>query len=307
MRTFVQQELPSFASAWHDPVSRRRFLQLMGASLALAGLNACTRQPEEHIVPYARSPEALVPGQPLFFATALPLSGFATGVLAESHMGRPTKIEGNAQHPASLGATDVFMQAAVLSLYDPDRSQTVQQAGRVRTWNALLTALHIALEEQRLTAGAGLRILTETVTSPTLAQQLQQLRTLFPQAMWHQYEPVGRDAARAGARLAFGEDVQTTYRFDQAQVVLALEADVLASGPGHLSYARAFMRHRQVRQGQTTMHRLYVVESTPPSPGPAPITAYLCAPVRLLALPVPWPRPWKGTYRLVRPRLTPHG
>ena len=158
--TFGQQDLPSFTAAWHDPVSRRHFLQLMGASLALAGLNACTRQPEERIVPYARFPEALVPGQPLFFATALPLSGFATGVLAESHMGRPTKIEGNAQHPASLGATDVFMQAAVLSLYDPDRSQTVQQAGRVRTWNALLTVLQSAMEAQRLTAGAGLRILT---------------------------------------------------------------------------------------------------------------------------------------------------
>ena len=261
--TFGQRALPFFTAAWHDPVSRRHFLQLMGASLALAGLNACTRQPEERIVPYARSPEALLPGQPLFFATALPLSGFATGVLAESHMGRPTKIEGNAQHPASLGATDVFMQAAVLSLYDPDRSQTVQQAGRVRTWNTLLTVLQSALEAQRLTAGAGLRILTETVTSPTLAQQLQQLRTLFPQALWHQYEPVGRDAARAGARLAFGEDVQTTYRLDQAQVVLALEADVLASGPGHLAYARTFMRHRQVWQGQATMHRLYVVESTP--------------------------------------------
>jgi molybdopterin-containing oxidoreductase family iron-sulfur binding subunit len=262
-RAFVQQEMPSFASAWHDPVSRRRFLQLMGASLALAGLNACTSQPEEPIVPYARSPEALVPGQPLFFATALSLSGFATGVVAESHMGRPTKIEGNTQHPASLGATDVFLQASVLSLYDPDRSQTVQQAGRVRTWNALLTELNRALEAQRPTAGAGLRILTETVTSPTLAHQLRQLRTLFPQAIWHQYEPVGRDTARAGARLAFGEDVQTTYRFDQAQVVLALEADVLAAGPGHLSYARTFMRHRQVRQGQTTMNRLYVVESTP--------------------------------------------
>ena len=135
-------------------------------------------------------PRRLVPGKPLFFATALPLSGFATGVLAESHMGRPTKIEGNPQHPASLGATDVFAQASVLTLYDPDRSQAVQQAGRISTWNALLTALHAALEAQRLTAGAGLRILTETVTSPTLAQQLQQLPHPFPQAMWHQYEPV---------------------------------------------------------------------------------------------------------------------
>jgi len=177
---FLYREFPHQAAEWHDPVSRRRFLQLMGASLALAGLSACSRQPEEHIMPYVRAPEEIVPGKPLFFATALPLGGIANGVLAESHMGRPTKIEGNPEHPASLGATDVFAQAAVLSLYDPDRSQVVSNAGRISTWSAFLTAISAALETQRLTKGAGLRVLTETVTSLTLASQFETLRTMFP-------------------------------------------------------------------------------------------------------------------------------
>ncbi len=260
---FLAHEFPHQAAAWHDPVSRRRFLQLMGASLALAGLSACARQPEEHIVPYVRPPEEIVPGKPLFFATALPLGGIANGVLAESHMGRPTKIEGNPEHPASLGATDVFAQAAVLSLYDPDRSQVVSHAGRISTWSAFLTAISAPLETQRLKKGAGLRVLTETVTSPTLASQLDTLRTTFPLAGWHQYEPVTCDTARSGARLAFGEPVNTLYRFDKADVVLALEADFLSPGPGSLRYARDFTAKRQVRAGHTAMNRLYVIESTP--------------------------------------------
>jgi len=226
---FLAHEFPHQAGEWHDPVSRRRFLQLMGASLALAGLSACSRQPEEHIVPYVRAPEEIVPGKALFFATALPLGGLASGVLAESHMGRPTKIEGNPEHPASLGATDVYAQAAVLSLYDPDRSQVVSNAGRISTWNAFLTAISVPLETQRLKKGAGLRVLTETVTSPTLASQLDTLRTTFPLAGWHQYEPVTRDTARSGAHLAFGEPVNTLYHFDKADVILALDADFLSS------------------------------------------------------------------------------
>jgi MoCo/4Fe-4S cofactor protein with predicted Tat translocation signal len=262
-RAFLEQEFPHQVQEWRDLVSRRRFLQLMGASLALAGLSACTSQPQENIMPYVRAPEEVVPGKPLFFATALSLGGLAQGVLVESHMGRPTKIEGNPQHPASLGATDVFAQAAVLSMYDPDRSQALSNAGRISTWGTFLTAISTALEAHRIKKGAGLRVLTETVTSPTLAHQIQTLSTTFPEAVWHQYEPVTRDAVRQGARLAFGEEVNTVYRFDRADVVLALEADSLVSGPGHLPYARAFAAKRRVQPGQTTMNRLYVVEATP--------------------------------------------
>jgi molybdopterin-containing oxidoreductase family iron-sulfur binding subunit len=259
----LHRGFPEAAEQWHDPVSRRKFLQLMGASVALAGLTACTRQPEEHIVPYVRAPETLVPGRPKFYATALPLSGSANGVLVESHMGRPTKIEGNPQHPASLGATDVFGQAAILSLYDPDRSQAVLNAGQISTWSAFLTAISPALEAQRVKRGAGLRVLTETVSSPTMAQQLDTLRTQFPAAIWHQYEPINHDAVRAGTRLAFGQALNPTYRVDHAGVILTLDADVFTTAPGRLRYARDFAAKRRVRGGESTMNRLYAVESTP--------------------------------------------
>ena len=128
----MQREFPARASEWFDPVGRRGFLKLMGASLALAGATACTRQPDELLVPYVRQPEHVVPGRPLFFATAMPLSGSAIGLLAESHEGRPTKIEGNPDHPASLGATDAYSQASVLQLYDPDRSTAITFLGEIR-------------------------------------------------------------------------------------------------------------------------------------------------------------------------------
>ncbi len=260
---FLYREFPQHASAWPDPVSRRQFLQLMGASLAFAGLSACTRQPSEKIVPYVRAPEEIIPGKPLFFATAVLLGGLATGVLVESHMGRPTKIEGNPQHPASLGATDAFAQASVLTLYDPDRSQVVTNLGQISTWGAFLSVLPTSLALQRIMKGAGLRILTETVTSPTLAYQLRTFLNEFPAAKWHQYDPVGRDHGRTGARLAFGEYVETQYHFEKAEVILSLDADFLFSFPGSVRYTREFASKRRVRAGQTTMNRLYVVESTP--------------------------------------------
>ncbi len=266
-REFLHREFPEGASEWHDPVGRRQFLKLMGASLAFAGLTACTVQPVEKLVPYVRAPEESVPGRPLFFASAHTLGGFASGVLVESHMGRPTKVEGNTEHPASQGATDVFAQASVLSLYDPDRSQVVKRAGRIATWSGFLDAAAVELARQQLTKGAGLRVLTGAVTSPTLAEQMAALRERFPTAKWHQYEPVGRDNVRAGARLAFGEVVETQYRFDRARVIFSLDADFLSCGPGSLRYARAFVDGRQVREGQEEMNRLYAVESTPTNTG----------------------------------------
>ena len=262
-RELLQREFPRQASVWLDPVSRRGFLQLMGASLALAGLSACTRQPTEKIVPYVKAPEGLIPGKPQFYATAVLLGGIAQGVLVESHMGRPTKIEGNPQHPASLGATDAFTQAAVLTLYDPDRAQVVTNAGRISTWDAFLAAVKTARDAQRLSQGAGLRVLTETVTSPTLASQLQALLVEFPAARWHQYEPAGREAVLDGARLAFGENVDTQYHLDKAEVILALDADFLFSLPGSVRYVHDFTAKRRVQDEHSQMNRLYAVESTP--------------------------------------------
>ena len=173
----------------------------MSASLALAGLSSCAPTVPEKIIPYVRAPEEIVPGKPLFFATAFPLGGYALGILAESHMGRPTKIEGNPGHPASLGSTDAFAQASILSLYDPDRSRAITQAGAITTWDAFITSLAAELDQKRLNKGEGLRILTETVTSPTLAAQLKQIVQQFPSARWHQYEPVNADSAWFDAAL----------------------------------------------------------------------------------------------------------
>jgi molybdopterin-containing oxidoreductase family iron-sulfur binding subunit len=266
---FLHREFPENASEWHDSAGRDRrdFLKLMGASLALAGLSACTRQPVEKIVPYVRPPEEFVPGQPLCYATALTLGGLATGVLVESHMGRPTKIEGNEKHPASLGATDAFSQAAILTLYDPDRSQVVVNSGRISTWSEFLAVATRAMQSLKAKRGAGLRLLTETVTSPTLAWQIQNLLKDYPEATWHQWEPVNRDAARAGALLAFGADVAVQYRIAKANVILSLESDFLTRGPAHLRHAREFAARRRVLDGSGSMNRLYVAESTPSNTG----------------------------------------
>ncbi|HEX6739307.1 MAG TPA: TAT-variant-translocated molybdopterin oxidoreductase, partial [Vicinamibacteria bacterium] len=262
-REFVHREFPEQASEFDDPEGRRQFLKVMGASLALAGLTGCTRQPEEKVVPYVRQPEQVVPGKPLFFATAVSDLGYAKGVLVESHLGRPTKIEGNPDHPASLGGTDVFGQAAVLDLYDPDRSQTLTYLGEIRPWGSFLAAMRSAVEAQRPFGGAGLRILTGNVTSPTLAKQLQDLLAELPAAKWHQWEPAGPDNARAGAALAFGEPVEVRYHFDKADVVLSLDADFVASGPGNLRAVREFTARRRLAPGQSSLNRLYVIESTP--------------------------------------------
>ncbi|HEY2989497.1 MAG TPA: TAT-variant-translocated molybdopterin oxidoreductase [Candidatus Binatia bacterium] len=261
----LQREFPRQASVWLDGGSRRDFLKLMGASLALAGLGACgsPAPTSEKIVPYVKQPEGLVPGKPRFFATAFTHNGSAVGLLVESHEGRPTKIEGNPTHPASLGATDAFAQASILTLYDPDRSQVVTNAGAISTWSAFLSALNRELEGQRPSRGAGLRILTESVASPTLAAQMKTLLAKFPQAKWHRYEPAGRDNVRAGARLAFGEYVDAQYHFDRCDVILSLDADFLFCGGGSLRYARQFADKRRVRAGRAEMNRLYVVESAP--------------------------------------------
>jgi MoCo/4Fe-4S cofactor protein with predicted Tat translocation signal len=262
---YLHREFPQQASEWNDPTGRREFLRLMAASLALAGLSACGApgSGEEKIVPYVRQPEDLVPGKPLYYATAMPLGGYGQGLLVESHMGRPTKVEGNPEHPSSLGATDVWAQASVLTLYDPDRSQTVRQRGAIGTWSAFLGWLLPLLAEQRGRQGAGLRLLTGTVTSPTLAAQCEALLAAFPQARWHQYEPACSDSARIGSELVFGEMLATRYRFAEAEVVLSLDSDFLLFDPGRLRYARELIRGRFMREGQHKMSRIYALESTP--------------------------------------------
>ncbi len=260
---FLHREFPENASEWTDPSGRREFLKVMGASMALAGLTACTRQPAETIVPYVKPPEEIVPGRALFFATAVLDGGYAKGVLVESHEGRPTKIEGNPDHPASLGATDAATQASILELYDPDRSQTVKQLGEIRSWGAFVAAVKAALAAQKPLGGAGLRILTETVTSPTLAAQIKAVLAEYPQARWHQYEPLAPDNARTGAQLAFGQPAEARYRLAEADVIFSLESDFLGRGPDGVRLTREFAQRRRVGEGQAAMSRLYVAEGSP--------------------------------------------
>ena len=265
-REMMHREFPKGASEWLDAVSRRGFLKLMGASLAMAGMTACTKQPLEPIVPYVRQPEEVIPGRPLFYATAFSLGGYATPILVESHLYRPTKIEGNDKHPVSLGGTDVFAQASLLDLYDPDRSQTNTYLGEVRTWGNFVEAIRGPLHSQQAVQGAGIRILTNTVSSPTLADQLKAVQKLYPQAKWHVYEPINRDNVYAGAQMGFGQPVETQYRLENADVIVSLDADFLYAGfPGMTRYARDFAKRRD--PDSDTMSRLYVIESTPSSTG----------------------------------------
>jgi MoCo/4Fe-4S cofactor protein with predicted Tat translocation signal len=299
-REFVEREYPQHAEEWNDPVERRTFLKLMGASLALAGLSGCAFQPAEKIVPNVKQSEDMVPGKPLFFATAFSLGGLATPLLARSNEGRPTKVEGNPDHPnrrngdpndRGSSATDIFSQASILSLYDPDRSQIPLYREESRTWSTFVGELRTALDEQRPKQGAGIRFLTETITSPTLAAQFKAILAEFPQAKWHQYEPVNNDNARAGAMMSLGQVVNVIYDFSKADRVLSLDADFLSAHPGMLKYARDFATKRRLPESpEFTFHqdagpferdgvartravnqmsRLYVIETTPTTTGAA--------------------------------------
>jgi MoCo/4Fe-4S cofactor protein with predicted Tat translocation signal len=261
----LHREFPKGASEWVDSVSRRGFMKVMGASLGLAGMTGCVKLPFEPIVPYVRQPEEVIPGRPMFYATAMTLGGYANPILVESHLGRPTKIEGNDQHPASLGGTDIFAQASLLTMYDPDRSQSVVSLGDQRSWQSFVSAIQGPLSAQKSLQGAGIRILTPTISSPTLAEQLRNFLKIYPQAKWHVYEPVNRDNVIEGAKLAFGQPVETRYDFSKADVIVSLDADFLCAGfPGNVKYIRDFAKRRNP---DAPMNRLYVIESTPSSTG----------------------------------------
>jgi Fe-S-cluster-containing dehydrogenase component len=259
-----------------DEPARRRFLKLMAASAALAGAG-CSGPPPEAIVPYVRMPEQDVPGLPLFYATAFVRRGFAHGVLVETNMGRPTKVEGNPEHPVSGGATDVFAQASILQMWDPDRSQTVQQTvpqtapqtvqqvSELATWAAFEAALEARRPHFARDGGAGLRVLTGGATSPTLAAQLAALRKKYPAMGWHAWDPLHDDGAAAATKLAFGRPLDTLYRLDKAAVLLTLDADLFGAEGGRgagVAHARAFTAPRRLG-ANVAANRLYAMESTP--------------------------------------------
>ena len=284
----VNDEFPRYApSSWEDEPSRRSFMQLAGASVGLAGLTACTRQPREKIVPYVEQPEHVVPGKPVYYATSMTQAGIGQPLLAESHMGRPTKVAGNPEHPSSSGAADLFAQASILGLYDPDRSRGVQRDGRESFWGDFQESIQPAMKAQEALGGTGLRILTGAVSSPTLVDQMNRLRERFPQAKWVQYEAANNDASVAASQVAFGEVVDTTYDLAKADVIVALDSEFLSSGPAHLQIAADFASRRQVvredggggHHGEASsdahaadadpidMNRLYALECVPSPTG----------------------------------------
>ena len=259
-REFVTREYPAQAEEWDNSLSRRNFVKVMGASLALAGLSGCVMQPPEKIVPYVHADPDLIPGKPLYFATGMTLGGVTTGLLAKSFDGRPIKIEGNPDHPGSKGATDVLAQASLLNMYDPDRSQEVTYRAQPKTWPNFVTELRGKVNENRVDNGAGIRFLTETVTSPTLIEQFKQLSAELPGARWYQYEPVNNDNAIAGAKLAFGSPVHTIYKFDKADRVLSLDADIFSDF--NVGYIKDYSKKRAWSEENKEINRLYVVESS---------------------------------------------
>ncbi|HMP72289.1 MAG TPA: TAT-variant-translocated molybdopterin oxidoreductase [Kiritimatiellia bacterium] len=258
--TMLQQEYPRFAAEW-DPMHRRDFLRLMGASLALGGLTSCTRQPVEKIIPFVRQPEYLVPGKAMTYATTMPVQGYGVGLLATSHMGRPTKLDGNDLHPASLGGSDSLVQAAILTMYDPDRAKTVKFKGRtnVKGWKDFYADLDKEMAGFAETGGEGLHLLTGTITSPSLATAIEQALETYPKAVWHSYEPINRDAVYAATEQAFGAKLDPVYDVAKADVMVSFDSDLIGSGPGHLRFARDFAARRNVEAGG--MNRLYVAES----------------------------------------------
>ncbi len=244
-------EFPEGAAEFTDEPSRRRFMTIMGASMALAGATGCGLRPaaQRKIAPYTVQPDEISLGNPLYFATAYPMAGFGQGILVRSNEGRPTKAEGNPDASGSLGGVGIFAQASVLDLYDPDRSRTVTQGGLPATYELAVQAIRARLyNETAPKKEVRIRIVTEAVTSPTYLALISQVLADFPAARWIQYEAVSAEGARAGAARAFGKPTSVKYDFNKADVVLSLDADFLCDGPGAVRYQRDFADRRKVRQ-----------------------------------------------------------
>ncbi|MBO0738158.1 MAG: TAT-variant-translocated molybdopterin oxidoreductase, partial [Alphaproteobacteria bacterium] len=261
--TAVEREVPRFREVL-GAFERRRFLQLMAASMALGGLSSCG--PEENprqLLPYVEQPPGIVPGRSRNYATATTVDGYATGVLVAHQMARPIKVEGNPDHPASLGAASAIMQATILGLYDPRRAQSIVGNGQIDTWESFVTALYGRRDRLLARHGEGLRLLTGTVTSPSLVAQIVALREQYPAIQWHQWEPLHRDNEFAATQQAFGRPFDRILDVGSADVIFAVESDLISAAPGWLAYARHFATRRRPGETGGQMSRVYAVESTP--------------------------------------------
>ena len=265
-RDALQREFPEGASELPDGITRREMMTLVGASLSLAGLAAC-RRPVEEIVPYVAAPEEIVPGIPRYYATTMPFRRSAYGLIVESHEGRPTKIEGNPSHPSTAGASSAVVQASVLGLYDPDRSQSVARRGERKSWTDFVAAWKDLAAAHAADGGAGLAVLSESFSSPTLSRLASELRARYPRVQWATYDAVSDENRLAGLRLATGRDLDLVLHFDRASVILALDADPLLTDPEMIRHARGFADGRRggvaggaSSAGSRPMNRLYAVE-----------------------------------------------
>jgi MoCo/4Fe-4S cofactor protein with predicted Tat translocation signal len=258
-RPYLEREFPEGASELPEGITRRDMMMLLGASLSLAGLAGC-RRPVEEIVPFVTAPEEILPGVPRYYATTMPFRRSAYGLIVESHEGRPTKIEGNPSHPSTLGASSSLVQASVLGLYDPDRSQSVTLQGTQKSWSDFVTAWGQLSQAHASDGGAGLAILSESFSSPTLARLASELRGRYPRLQWATYDAVSDESRLGGLRSATGRDLDLMLRLDRAAVILALDADPLLTDPEMFRHARGFAAGRGAGASGGAMNRLYAVE-----------------------------------------------
>ncbi len=264
---FAEFLTAEFPAAYAPPPGsdRRRFLQLMAASFAFGGLAGCDDPPDgrSQEVPYVRDPVSTIPAIPLHYASAALLDGVALGVVVTTRNGRPIKIEGNDRHPWTRGGTDVFSQASVLELYDPERSQAVRHLGRISGWETFNGVMAGAFGVLRAKHGEGLRLLSGPISSPTLLAQVAAMQTAFPAMRWHVHAPVGRDAAYQGAHAAFGQAFETRWRFDRADVVVSLDGDMLDQGPHQIGVSRDWIDARRTLAKTGKLLTLFSAGPTP--------------------------------------------
>jgi len=261
--SIIERELPRFRDVINS-FDRRRFLQLMAASIALGGLSGCGPEANpRQLLPYVEEPENVIPGRNRYYATATTQSGYATGVLVAHQMARPIKVEGNPDHPASLGSASAIMQASILGLYDPRRAQTIFGAGEIATWEGFVAAMHDRRSALIVNKGEGLRILSGATSSPTVAKQIADLQQQFPNMRLHRWEPLHRDKELIAATKNFGRPVDRVFDVGAADRILGVGSDLISTVPGWLAYARAFAAARRPAETGGKMNRIYAIESTP--------------------------------------------
>ena len=261
--SIVAREVPRFGDIVNS-FDRRRFLQLMAASMVLGGLSGCGPEANpRQLLPYVEEPENVIPGRERYYATAVTQDGYSTGVLVAHQMARPIKVEGNPDHPASLGTASAIMQASILELYDPRRAQTIFGAGEIASWEGFVSALYDRRGALLAKKGEGLRILSGATTSPMLAKQIADLQQQFPNMRWHRWEPLHRDNELVAATRSFGRPLDRIFDLGVAGRIFGVGSDLISSAPGWLAYARAFAAARRPTETGGKMSRVYAVESTP--------------------------------------------